>query len=453
MAGEGCTAIAQATTTVVPAAPAAQTVSSDWACIPKDSSNSPRFTAGQSFRLLFITSTSAILSNTGIAHYNGIARTGAATVTCLSGFSGQFRAVVSTRSVDARDNTATTGRGVPIYWQGGAKVADDYADFYDNSWDSIAGKRDDGRSAAGTAVESVTGSDSDGTKHASAYAGASSVRGGSLQSSSKSPLSETSLATTLLPSGPIYALSPVITVQAASAKPARPTGLTATAGDAQVTLSWTDPSDSSITNYQYQQKTVTWGDWTDIEGSGATTTSHTVTGLMNGTAYRFRIRAVNAAGIGPQREVAGQVTPTASAKPAKPADFAAAGVELGLRLTWSDPGDSSIVKYQYRISTTASWTAWTDIAGSSATTTGYTVENLPVRTFGTPFRVQLRAVNAVGNGVQSDVVSAAPTLPAIAGLSASPGSDRVTLTWTNPASCAEPLCGYEVRYRVRRTRS
>ena len=124
-------------------------------------------------------------------------------------------------------------------------------------------------------------------------------------------------------------------------------------------------------------------------------------------------------------------------KPAKPTDFAATGVELGLRLTWSDPGDSSIVKYQYRISATASWTAWTDIAGSSATTTGYTVENLPVRTFGTPFRVQLRAVNVVGNGVQSDVVSAAPTLPAIAGLSASPGSDRVTLTWTNPASCAE----------------
>ena len=26
--------------------------------------------------------------------------------------------------------------GVPIYWLGGNKVADDYADFYDASWDS-----------------------------------------------------------------------------------------------------------------------------------------------------------------------------------------------------------------------------------------------------------------------------------------------------------------------------
>ena len=40
-----------------------------------------------------------------------------------------------TATVDARENTATTGRGVPIYWMNGAKVADNYADFYDGSWD------------------------------------------------------------------------------------------------------------------------------------------------------------------------------------------------------------------------------------------------------------------------------------------------------------------------------
>ena len=27
---------------------------------------------------------------------------------------------------------------MPIYWLTGAKVADDYADFYDNTWDSVA---------------------------------------------------------------------------------------------------------------------------------------------------------------------------------------------------------------------------------------------------------------------------------------------------------------------------
>ena len=42
---------------------------------------------------------------------------------------------------DARDNTSTTytssDKGVPIYWLGGAKVADEYEDFYDG----IVGQR------------------------------------------------------------------------------------------------------------------------------------------------------------------------------------------------------------------------------------------------------------------------------------------------------------------------
>ena len=39
--------------------------------------------------------------------------------------------------MDARDNAGLTGTGVPIYWMGSNdKVADDYADVLDGSWDS-----------------------------------------------------------------------------------------------------------------------------------------------------------------------------------------------------------------------------------------------------------------------------------------------------------------------------
>ena len=41
------------------------------------------------------------------------------------------RAGLHSDVVDARDNTATTGTGVAIYWLDGAQVADDYGDFYD----------------------------------------------------------------------------------------------------------------------------------------------------------------------------------------------------------------------------------------------------------------------------------------------------------------------------------
>ena len=87
-----------------------------------------------------------------------------------------------------------------------------------------------------------------------------------------------------------------VTVTVTLPTPAKPSGFSATAGDGQVTLSWTDPSDSSITRYQLQQDE---GDWADITGSGATTTEHVVYGLTNGDEYSFAILAVNANGSGP----------------------------------------------------------------------------------------------------------------------------------------------------------
>ena len=89
---------------------------------------------------------------------------------------------------------------------------------------------------------------------------------------------------------------PILEAQSA---PARPAGLTATPGDHSVTLSWTDPNDSSITSYQYRvnhNDTSTgrlsgWTPWKDIPNSGSSTTSHTFTGLTNGKEYRYQIRA------------------------------------------------------------------------------------------------------------------------------------------------------------------
>ena len=75
--------------------------------------------------------------------------------------------------------------------------------------------------------------------------------------------------------------------------------MTARDGDDQsVTLSWDDPANSSITRYEYQTRRagVSWSVWTAIANSGAATTSHTVTGLDNGTEYRFKLRAVSAGG-------------------------------------------------------------------------------------------------------------------------------------------------------------
>ena len=95
-----------------------------------------------------------------------------------------------------------------------------------------------------------------------------------------------------------------LTVLPAPPLPNAPAGFGATAGAGEVTLRWDDPRDFSITKYQYQQKagSGSFGGWNDIADSGAVrganATSYTVTGLDNGVAYTFKIRAVNSGGEG-----------------------------------------------------------------------------------------------------------------------------------------------------------
>ena len=84
-----------------------------------------------------------------------------------------FRVVGSTATVNARDNTATThttaDKGLPIYWLGGNKVADDYADFYDSTWDDEENVKDERGRAIDpddNGFDNVwTGTQNNGTKH------------------------------------------------------------------------------------------------------------------------------------------------------------------------------------------------------------------------------------------------------------------------------------------------
>ena len=153
------------------------TVPADWSLIPSD------LGPGDSFRLLFIGTTSRNASDSDIDVYNTfvqdlVAASGHADIKALS---GTFRMLGSTEAVDARDNTGTTGTGVPIYWLGGAQVADDYADFYDGDWDEEAtGRRETGASVTiGTNWEIWTGSAHDGTEAMHASLGTSRALGNS----------------------------------------------------------------------------------------------------------------------------------------------------------------------------------------------------------------------------------------------------------------------------------
>ena len=133
---------------------------------------------GASFRLLFVTSTQFNASDSELTDYDAAIRMhvrprNQALLPDLS----HIKVLGSSRSVHARDHTDTNytvddpgtpeneeDLGVPIYWLNGAKVADDYSDFYDGSWDSNRPRGTRGNLIGGT-PEVFTGTKANGDKH------------------------------------------------------------------------------------------------------------------------------------------------------------------------------------------------------------------------------------------------------------------------------------------------
>ena len=151
---------------------AVETVASDWSLVPAGVS------VGESFRLLFVSSVSRDATSTTIGDYDTHVQSVAATSNAATGIQSSathFSALASTSAVDARDHTSTTytasDKGVPIYWLGGEKVADDYEDFLSGDWSSNV-PTDESGTAIATSVEVFTGSSDDGTKIANLFLGA-----------------------------------------------------------------------------------------------------------------------------------------------------------------------------------------------------------------------------------------------------------------------------------------
>ena len=95
---------------------------------------------GDKFRLIFVTTSKRNAVSPNIADYDAVVQADVDGNADLRRHKSQFRALVSTSTVDARSHVGMTGSGAGIktYWLGGAKVGDDYADLFDGSWDNEA---------------------------------------------------------------------------------------------------------------------------------------------------------------------------------------------------------------------------------------------------------------------------------------------------------------------------
>ena len=145
--------------------------------------------------------------------------------------------------------------------------------------------------------------------------------------------------------------SPASDTLAATPMPApdAPANLSATVGDGEVALRWDNLNDDTITKYQYSTDYIINGGgngsnggatFSDISGSDKNTTAFTVTGLNNGTTYTIAVRAGNPSGDGAASTV------EAVMMPAAPANFIAAPGNERVDLSWDDPSNDTIDKYQ-----------------------------------------------------------------------------------------------------------
>ena len=230
--------------------------------------------------------------------------------------------------------------------------------------------------------------------------------------------------------------------------------VTSTAGDGSVTLTWSDPVDSTLTGYQYRHRHTSddeWNpDWTTIQGSNALTTSHTLTGLRKNISYTFEVRTLRDTDQGPA--ASSSVTPRGRLPHLQ--NLMAATDDQQATLSWDNPGDHGITRYQYKhqTATETDWNPnWTDIPSSNANTTSYTVRNLTNRT---SYTLEVRALRGLEEGPASTTSANTPDGPATvpnapSHLDTSPQDQGFTASWRSPANEDEraPVNSYRVSYR------
>ena len=109
--------------------------------------------------------------------------------------------------------------------------------------------------------------------------------------------------------------------------PGAPTALGGTPANGQVSLTWTPASNGGtpITNYLVEYSGNNGANWTTVTRAASALASATVAGLTNGTAYLFRVSAVNAVGTGPAVTTTSTVTP----RTLPGAPTAASGSQIG----------------------------------------------------------------------------------------------------------------------------
>ena len=147
----------------------------------------------------------------------------------------------------------------------------------------------------------------------------------------------------------------------------------------------------SITDYVIEYSSDAGLSWTTFADGTSTSTSTPVTGLNNGSAYVFRVAAMNSYGTGFPSASSNTTTP--SGPPPAPTGLVATVGDgrVSIVFTQSSNGGSAISNYKYSINNGSTWTA----RSPAAATSPLVISGL---NNGTSYQMKILAVSSAGLG-------------------------------------------------------
>jgi hypothetical protein len=223
--------------------------------------------------------------------------------------------------------------------------------------------------------------------------------------------------------------------------PGPPQAVTATAGNASATVTWRKASDNGAPILRY----VVEGFGPPVS-VGASQRSVDITGLTNGTAYRFSVYAVNGIGNG-SRAYAPPVTPT-SAVPDPPTSVTATANPDGtVSVTWPAANGQGHAIPSYRVtSITGGVTA--PVGAVTTTTMQIAKGALP---YGTQYAFTVVSINDINAASTDSPVSnvvipfTVPGAPVNLNATTAPTTQgAVQISWQAAQSNGRPITKYEV---------
>ena len=236
--------------------------------------------------------------------------------------------------------------------------------------------------------------------------------------------------------------------------PGAPRNLRATMEGPWVRLDWDAPSDPTVTGYQVLRRRPQEGEPSLLvheEDTGSTDTFYIDTRVAPETMYAYRVKAINADGVGPRSNFANITTEALSAPPA-PSGLAASVSDGVFTVTWDALGGAALYEVEHR----------TAGGGQSyATTTPDTMlmispEGGPA--CGTTYEFKVRAYGdgtllAAEWGEYSEpatvMTDACNRAPEFGGPYSFPiAEDAATSTLVGTVSARDPDVGDEVRYAI-----